>query len=78
MALDNRDRFSMSCLSLIGQSLRVELTRLTSLKVPNQAITTEDCTCFVAFQDRWRSARHCPIMPRAQIRGLSILCRTAR
>jgi hypothetical protein len=56
MALDNRDRFSMSCLSLIGQSLRLELTRLTSLQVPNQAITTEDCTCFVAFQDRWRSA----------------------
>ena len=34
----------------------VELTRLTSLQVPNQAISTEDYTYFVAFQDRWRIA----------------------
>ena len=56
MALDDRDMFSHIVLSLIGQSSCVELSRLTSLQVPNQAIRTEDCTCRVAFQDRWRSA----------------------
>ena len=34
----------------------VELSRPTSLQVLNQAIRTEDCTCPVAFQDRYRIA----------------------
>ena len=46
----------MTFASPIGQISHANLSSFMSLQVLNHGISTEDCTCLVAFQDRWRIA----------------------